>query len=62
MIRHNVRSEEPDVRGVVGKLTQEAADAGFVYKSDVEAAKGRLDAIELSKNDCSPKSPTQQEW
>jgi molybdate transport system substrate-binding protein len=48
-ILHNARSEEPDVRGVVGKLTQEAADAGFVFRSDVEAAKGRLDAIELSK-------------
>jgi molybdate transport system substrate-binding protein len=31
----NVRSEEPDVKGVVGKLTQDAADAGFVYKTDL---------------------------
>ncbi|MET0730253.1 MAG: molybdate ABC transporter substrate-binding protein [Solirubrobacterales bacterium] len=31
----NVRSEEPDVKGVVGKLTQGAADAGFVYVTDV---------------------------
>lgn len=31
----NVRSEEPDVKGVVGKLTQGAADAGFVYRTDV---------------------------
>jgi len=31
----NVRSEEPDVRGVVGKLTQGAAVAGFVYLTDV---------------------------
>jgi molybdate transport system substrate-binding protein len=31
----NVRSEEPDVKGVVGKLTQGAADAGFVYLTDI---------------------------
>jgi molybdate transport system substrate-binding protein len=31
----NVRSEEPDVNGVVGKLTQGAADAGFVYRTDL---------------------------
>jgi molybdate transport system substrate-binding protein len=43
----NVRSNEPDVKGVVGKLTQGAADAGFVYVSDVEAAGDRLRAIEL---------------
>jgi molybdate transport system substrate-binding protein len=42
----NVRSEEPDVKGIVGKLTQGAADAGFVYATDVKAAKG-LRAIEL---------------
>ena len=43
----NVRSNEPDVNGIVGKLTQGAADAGFVYASDVEAAGEALRAIEL---------------
>jgi molybdate transport system substrate-binding protein len=43
----NVRSNEPDVKGVVGKLTQGAADAGFVYVSDVEATAGKLRAIDL---------------
>ena len=43
----NVRSEEPDVKGVIGKLTQGAVDAGFVYVTDVEAAGGALRAIEL---------------
>ena len=43
----NVRSNEPDVKGIVGKLTQGAVDAGFVYASDVEAAGGELRAIEL---------------
>jgi molybdate transport system substrate-binding protein len=43
----NVRSNEPDVKGIVGKLIQGAADAGFVYASDVKAASGELRAIEL---------------
>jgi len=43
----NVRTEEPDVGGIVGKLTQGAVDAGFVYRSDVRAADGALEAIEL---------------
>jgi molybdate transport system substrate-binding protein len=43
----NIRSNEPDVAGVVGKLTQGAADAGFVYVTDVQAAGGRLASIEL---------------
>ena len=43
----NVRSEEPDVSGIVGKLTQGAVDAGFLYVSDVRATNGRLKAIEL---------------
>jgi molybdate transport system substrate-binding protein len=45
----NVRSNEPDVAGVVGKLLQGAAEAGFVYATDVLAARGRLRAIELPR-------------
>jgi molybdate transport system substrate-binding protein len=44
----NVRSEEPNVQGIVGKLTQGAVDAGFVYRSDVRAAGGELEAIALA--------------
>jgi molybdate transport system substrate-binding protein len=45
----NVRSEEPDVAGIVGKLTQGAVDAGFVYVTDVVAAGDALTAIHLPK-------------
>ncbi len=43
----NVRSNEPDVGGVVGKVAQGAVDAGFVYVTDVQAAGGELKAIDL---------------
>ena len=43
----NVRSEEPDVKGIVGKLAEGAIDAGFVYVTDVDATGGKLRAIEL---------------
>jgi molybdate transport system substrate-binding protein len=43
----NVRSNEPDVKGIVGKLTQGAADAGFVYVTDVNAAGESLRAVKL---------------
>jgi molybdate transport system substrate-binding protein len=43
----NVRSNEPDVKGIVGKLTQGAVDAGFVYVTDVTATGGELTAIDL---------------
>jgi molybdate transport system substrate-binding protein len=43
----NVRSNEPDVQGIVGKLMQGAADAGFVYVTDVTAAGDRLRAVKL---------------
>jgi molybdate transport system substrate-binding protein len=43
----NVRSREPDVLGIVGKLNQGAADAGFVYITDVVGAGGGLKAVEL---------------
>jgi molybdate transport system substrate-binding protein len=43
----NVKTEEPNVGGIVAKLTQGAVDAGFVYITDVKATNGRLKAIEL---------------
>jgi len=43
----NVRTEEPDVKGIVGKLAQGAVDAGFVYATDVRAAGGELRGIAL---------------
>ena len=49
-ILDNVRSEESDVKGIVGKLTQGAADAGFVYITDVQATNGELKAIRLPAN------------
>jgi molybdate transport system substrate-binding protein len=49
-ILRNVRSGEPDVAGIVGKLTQGAVDAGFVYVSDVRATHGKLKAIELPES------------
>jgi molybdate transport system substrate-binding protein len=45
----NVRSNEPDVSGIVGKLAQGAVDAGFVYVTDVVAARPRLRAVELPR-------------
>lgn len=42
-------SQEPDVKGIVGKLALGEADAGFVYATDVRAASGRLVAIPLPK-------------
>jgi molybdate transport system substrate-binding protein len=45
----NVRTEEPDVAGVLGKVDQGAVDAGFVYATDAGAA--RLRAVELPHAD-----------
>jgi molybdate transport system substrate-binding protein len=42
-------SQEPDVKGIVGKLALGEADAGFVYATDVRAASGRLRAIALPR-------------
>jgi molybdate transport system substrate-binding protein len=46
----NVRSNEPDVGGVIGKVAQGAVDAGFVYVTDVKAADGKLRAIALPED------------
>lgn len=43
----NVRTREPDVSGIVGKLTQGAVDAGFLYVTDVRATNGTLQSIPL---------------
>jgi molybdate transport system substrate-binding protein len=43
----NVRSQEPDTASIVGKLTQGAVEAGFVYVTDVRATDGELKAIRL---------------
>jgi molybdate transport system substrate-binding protein len=48
-IEANIRSNEPDVGGVVGKLTQGAVDAGFVYVTDVRTAGDRLRQISLTE-------------
>jgi molybdate transport system substrate-binding protein len=48
-IMRNVRSREPDVAGVIGKLAEGAVDAAFVYVTDVRAARGRAKAIELPR-------------
>ena len=46
-ILSNVVSTEPDVKAIVGKLTQGAGDAGFVFVTDVNATGGELRAIHL---------------
>ena len=42
-----VVSEEPDVKGIVGKLALGQADAGFVYATDVKPVADRVTAIRL---------------
>jgi molybdate transport system substrate-binding protein len=46
-VLENVVSNEEDVKGVVGKVTSGAADAGFVYLTDAIAAGDDVDAIDL---------------
>jgi molybdate transport system substrate-binding protein len=46
-VLENVVSNEEDVKGVVGKITSGAADAGFVYVTDARAGGDDVAAIEL---------------
>ncbi len=46
-VLENVVSNEEDVKGVVGKITSGAADAGFVYVTDATAAGDDVEAFEL---------------
>lgn len=43
----NVADRESDVTGIVGKLSQGAIDAGFLYATDVKATDGQVRAIAL---------------
>lgn len=43
----NIRSEEPNVLGVLGKVTQGAVDAAFVYASDMIGAGRGVHAIDV---------------
>jgi molybdate transport system substrate-binding protein len=47
VVLDKVVSQEPDVKSIVGKLALGEAGAGFVYRTDVRAASGRLRAISL---------------
>lgn len=49
-VLENVVSNEEDVKGVVGKITSGAADAGFVYVTDATAAGDGVRAIELPED------------
>jgi molybdate transport system substrate-binding protein len=43
----NVRSNDPDVASIAGRVAQGGADAGFVYVTDVRASGGKLRAVDI---------------
>lgn len=53
-VLENVVSEEPNVKGVVAKVALGAADAGFVYVTDVKPVADSVQAIELPAGEQPP--------
>ena len=58
----NVGSHEPDVAGIVGKLTQGAVDAGFVYVTRRRRHRRRARRDRPAGRRCSRTSPTGPRW
>ena len=58
----NVRSEEPDVKGITGKLTQGAVDAGFLYVTDVRATRGQAEGDRAAGRAPAVGRPTASPW
>jgi molybdate transport system substrate-binding protein len=46
-VMHNVVSQEPDVKGIVGKVALGEADAGFVYVTDAKPVASKVTKIQL---------------
>jgi molybdate transport system substrate-binding protein len=44
----NVRSEEPEVTAVIAKVTNGAADAGFVYITDAKTVAGEVETVAVA--------------
>ena len=49
-IERNIRSEEPDASSALAKVVRRAADAAFVYATDVRAAGGAVRAVTIPGN------------
>lgn len=49
VIQKEIRTEEPDAKGIVGKLLTGAVDAGFVYHTDVVATHGKLREVPIPR-------------
>jgi len=49
-ILDNVASSEPDVSSIAAKISQGAVDAGFIYRSDVDASNGEIEAVAIPRS------------